>query len=209
MGSCAASPSATSVYFPNMQTDDPGPVTQLLRQLAVGDEDVMPRLIDLVYSELRAIAYSRMRQERSGHTLTPTALVHEAYVRLSNAEGLACENRAHFLAVAAQAMRRILVDHARAKKAACRGGNAQQVNVEDLNLPAPCSDDQVLALDDALARLAELSPRQCRVVEMRYFAGLTEEQTAEVLGVTRRTVCRDWLVARTWLQGQIRTRGGA
>jgi RNA polymerase sigma factor (TIGR02999 family) len=192
-----------------MQKEDPGPVTQLLRQLALGTEDVMPQLVDLVYSELRAIAYARMRQERSGHTLTPTALVHEAYVRLSKSDGLQCENRSHFLAVAAQAMRRILVDHARAKKAARRGGDGERVQIRDFNLAAPASDDQVLALDAALEKLAELSPRQCRVVELRYFAGLTEEQVAEVLGVTRRTVCRDWLVARTWLQTQIGVRDRA
>jgi RNA polymerase sigma factor (TIGR02999 family) len=106
-------------------------------------------------------------------------------------------------------MRRILVDHARAKKAARRGGDGERVQIRDFNLAAPASDDQVLALDAALEKLAELSPRQCRVVELRYFAGLTEEQVAEVLGVTRRTVCRDWLVARTWLQTQIGVRDRA
>jgi RNA polymerase sigma factor (TIGR02999 family) len=162
----------------------------------------MPKLVELLYAELRRIAAVRMRAEDPSHTLTPTALVHEAYVRLLNSAELQFQDRSHFLAVAAQAMRRILVDHARAKRAARRGGG-QVAASQEYDIAIPETEDDILALDEALSRLAEMSPRQCRVVELRYFAGLTEEQVAEVLGVTRRTVNRDWQVARAWLHSQM------
>ena len=194
---------AAIIDFSWLMSSDYGNVTQLLRILASGQREVMPQLVQLVYGELRRIAQFRMQAEGAGHTLSATALVHEAYLRLARSADLRFEDRAHFFAVAAQAMRRILVDHARAKKRVRRGGDKQIDRIDDWQIAAPQPEDDILALDDALNRLAALSPRQSRVVELRYFAGLTEEQVAELLGVTRRTVNRDWLMSRTWLHRQL------
>lgn len=160
-----------------------------------------------LYVELRRLAASQMRRERHNHTLTPTALVHEAWLRLgpSNRE---FESRGHFLALSAKVMRRILVDHARARNALCRGGDAPIVPLDpsfDVALPLP--DEQIIALDEALSRLADLKPRAARVIELRFFAGLTEAQVADLLQVTRRTVNRDWEMARAWLFGEISAGG--
>ena len=179
-----------------------GEVTQLLRSLCAGARDAEPRLMELVYEELRRRASALMSGERGGHTLTPTALVHEAYLRLTAAYDHTFESRAHFLAIAATAMRRILVDHARARAAAKRGPG-ERIPLDDLQIASPMRDAQILALDEALTRLAELSPRQCRVVELRFFGGLTESEVASLLGLTRRTVNRDWEMARSWLFGQV------
>jgi RNA polymerase sigma factor (TIGR02999 family) len=146
-----------------------------------------------------------MKAERPGHTLTPTALVNEAYLRLNGSSDLRFTDRAHFLAVLAQAMRRVLVDHARARRAAKRDDAALR-ELEWLTC-ARESDDRILALDTALTELNELNPRQSRVVELRYFAGLTEDEVASVLGVTRRTVTRDWNIARTWLYMKLQEKG--
>jgi RNA polymerase sigma factor (TIGR02999 family) len=181
-----------------------GDVTYLLRILASGRRDVMPQLIELVYGELRRIAQARMNSEPPGHTLTPTGLVHEAYLRLARTGNLDFHDRSHFFAVAAKAMRRILVDSARARQAAKRGGGKDAAWHADFDLTVPETSEHILALNDALRELAALSPRQCQVVELRYFAGLTEDQAAEVLGVTRRTVNRDWALARVWLYRRIR-----
>lgn len=177
----------------------PGEVTRLLRGLEPNDSSRMQRLIELLYVELRRIARSRISAERPGHTLTPTALVHEAYLKLAGDAERTYADRRHFFAVAAQAMRRILVDHARARQAARRGGIDVPLSLDELNIASPLPDNQLLALDLALAELAKRSDRQSRVVELKYFAGLTEDEIAEVLGVTRRTVCRDWQLARAWL----------
>lgn len=181
----------------------PGLVTELLRSLSEGRRDVLPRLVELVYAELHGIAKARMRAEDVAHTLTPTALVNEAYIRLAGSADLNFQDRNHFLAVAARAMRRILVDHARARYATRRGGDNVKSPIGDLQISFPEADEQIIGLDEALERLAKLSPRQCQVVELRYFVGLSEEDVANVLGVTRRTVNRDWQIARAWLHSQV------
>ncbi len=181
----------------------PSEVTALLQSLRSCRPQAESRLYELLYSELRRIAAAQMRTERSEHTLTPTALVHEAWLRLANGD-LAFENRHHFLAIAAKAMRRILVDYARARLAESRGGGQRSVSIDEyLNLSEPITDKAILDLEDALQRLHEVSARAARVVEMRFFAGLTESEVAKVLGVNRRTVNRDWEMARIWLYSQI------
>jgi RNA polymerase sigma factor (TIGR02999 family) len=180
-------------------------VTLLLRRLRSGAEDAEPRLIELIYEELRRRASALMLGERQSHTLTPTALVHEAYLRLISAYEHTFESRTHFFAVAATAMRRVLVDHARARNAGKRGPGGK-VPLDELQIASPVKDEQMLALDEALTRLAKFSPRQSRVVELRYFAGLTETEVAGLLGVSRKTVNRDWELARSWLFGQIKDR---
>ena len=183
----------------------PTELTLLLHQLRSGSSEVESRLFELIYGELRRIAAVRMQAERPSHTLSPTALVHEAYLRISGAEET-YEDRNHFLAIAAKAMRNILVDHARARHAEKRGGAADCIALGGLDVAAPQTDEELLGLDDALDRLAQVNPRQARVVELRYFAGLTEAEVASVLGVTRRTVNRDWSMAKAWLYGQLKAR---
>jgi RNA polymerase sigma factor (TIGR02999 family) len=177
---------------------DPGAITIILDRVASGDRDAAEALMPLVYEELRRVSGSLMRGQAASHTLQPTALVNEAYVKLVNAgEGYA--NRAHFLAVAATAMRQILTDHARRKRAAKRGGGARaEGEVEQVAAPSGDVIDAV-ALDDALNRLEALDPRRHRVVELRFFGGLTVEETADLLGVSRSTVEADWRSARAWL----------
>lgn len=176
-------------------------VTALLARAAGGDRGAFDGAVALVYDELRRLAHAQLRRERPGHTLDTGALVHEAYLRLGDGRGAAWEGRGHFLAVAAAAMRRVLVDHARRAHAAKRGGAAHPLPLDDAALASAAAlpDERLLALDDALARLAALDPRQARVVECRYFGGLTEEETARALGMGLRTVKRDWARARAWL----------
>jgi RNA polymerase sigma-70 factor, ECF subfamily len=181
----------------------PGEVTNLLIQLKNGNRDAEPRLVPLVYAELRRLAGHYMRGERPGHTLQATALVHEAYLRLVGQKEISWQNRAHFFGVAANLMRRILVDHARAKQAKKRGGSGQKLSLDEAVLVKPEAPEQFLALDEALERLAKRDPRQSRIVELRFFGGLSEEETAEVLGISTRTVKRDWSVARAWLYQQL------
>jgi RNA polymerase sigma factor (TIGR02999 family) len=181
----------------------PGEVTNLLIQLRHGNRDAESRLMPLVYGELRRLAGRYMRGERPGHTLQATALVHEAYLRLVGHQEVDWQNRAHFFGVAASLMRRILVDHARAKLAKKRGGADQKVSLDEAVLVQPETSPQFLALDEALERLAKRDPRQARIVDLRYFGGLSEEETAEVLGISVRTVKRDWNVARAWLYQQL------
>jgi RNA polymerase sigma factor (TIGR02999 family) len=178
-------------------------VTDLLRAWGAGEADALDRLVPLVYDELRHQARRYLRREAVGHTLQTTGLVHEAYLRLVDQRAVRWESRAQFFGVAAQLMRRILVDHARAQHAAKRGGSAIQVPLEDDTAAASERDVDLLALDEALTRLAALSERQARVVELRYFAGLGIEETAEVLGVSIGPVKRDWAVARAWLRREL------
>ncbi len=157
----------------------------------------------LVYDELRRLAHHYLQRERPGHTLQSTALVHEAYARLVDRNFPEWQNRAHFFGVAAQLMRQILVDYARSHRAAKRGGGVCKLPLQDADLPASIGDVDVIALDDALRSLAKLDPQQCRVVELRFFAGLSIEDTSEVLGVSPSTVKRDWNTARVWLYREL------
>lgn len=160
-------------------------------------------LFPVVYGELRGLARRYLRGERKGHTLDTTALVHEAYLKLAGLDRIEWKSRSHFLAVAAQAMRRVLVDHAVARKAQKRGGGWSRVSLERLDLGRRDHDTDLLALDAALQRLEQSSPRQCRVVECRFFAGMTIDETAEVLGVSPATVKSDWAHARAWLNREL------
>jgi RNA polymerase sigma-70 factor, ECF subfamily len=177
--------------------------TELLLEASNGDRTAFDRLFPLVYEELHRLASRQLRGERADHTLRTTALVHEAYLRLADQRRLGAGNRAHFLALAATAMRRVLIDHARKHRSAKRGGRLQRVPLEAVELPFQERADMLVALDDALTRLAKLDPRQARVVECRFFGGLTEEETAEALGIGLRTAKRDWARARSWLYQEL------
>lgn len=173
-------------------------MTQLLVRWSSGDQVAFEELTPLVYNELRRVAKRQMMRERADHTLESTALVHEAYLRLVDQRSMKWQNRAHFFAVASEMARRILVDHAKAKNAKKRGG--PKVSLDDSPEPFAAQDADVIAVNDALNELAKLDPRQAKIVELRYFGGLTIEETAEVIGVSTPTVKRDWLVARAFLQ---------
>ena len=178
-------------------------VTELLQRISHGDKQAEEDLIPRVYRELRRIAGAHLRNERPDHTLQATALVNEAYIRLTSQEQPDWKDRTHFFAVAAQVMRRILVDHARKKNAAKRGSGAV---VAPLDTNLSLADDQcelITGIDSALERLALLNPRQAKVVELRFFSGLNEEEIGEALGISSRTVKRDWTVARAWLYGEL------
>jgi RNA polymerase sigma factor (TIGR02999 family) len=181
-------------------------VTDLLRAWAAGDQAALDELLPLVYDELRRQARRYMRAQPSGHTLQTTALVHEAYLRLVGQSHVDWQSRAHFLGVASKAMRSILVDHARARRAAKRGGTARAVTLDEAG-GVPDAGSQrgvdVLALDEALARLAELDLRKSQLVELRYFGGLGIEEAAVVLGVSPATVKREWTTARAWLRREL------
>ncbi|MEZ5291939.1 MAG: sigma-70 family RNA polymerase sigma factor [Vicinamibacterales bacterium] len=179
-------------------------VTRLLALAAGGDTPAKASLFDVLYHELRRLAVGAMRVERREHTLQPTALVHEAFVRLAE-DATPVESRHHFFGIAAIVMRRILVEHARARHAAKRGGHAPRVSIEDIDVPdeTPAGDLDIEALDRALTALAEIDPRQARIVELRFFAGLTVEETAGVTGISPRTVKREWQVARAWLRREM------
>ena len=173
-------------------------VTDLLLQMRAGDAGAMDRLFSTVYDELRRLAHAQLRRERPGHTLGTTGLVHETYVRLVDQTRVEWRDRRHFFVAASWAMRRILVDYARRNLAARRGGGVVHRTLGD-DAPAAERGEMLIALDEALGRLAALDRRLSQVVECRYFGGLTEQETAEALGVTRRTVQRDWIKARAWL----------
>ena len=185
-----------------MAATSPKEVTQLLVEWGHGDKAALDQLIPMVYDELRRLARGYMRREKQGHTLQTSALIHEAYLRLVDQKHVEWHNRAHFFGVAAQLMRRILVDHARSRSRAKRGGNAQMVSLAE---PSAVSLElaEVIALDDALKNLAEMDPRKAQIVEMKFFGGLTNEEVAEVLKVTTRTVEREWRKAKAWLQRAI------
>ena len=175
-------------------------VTQILSDLAPGDSHAAARLLPLVYDELRRLAAARLAAEPSGNTLQPTALVHEAYLRLVGASDKACwEHSGHFFAAAAEAMRRILVEAARRKQAVKHGGGLHRCDANDLPIPAPSVDEDLVALDEALTRFAQIEPRKAELVKLRYFAGLTIEEAAEALGVSPTTAKRHWAYSKAWL----------
>ena len=163
----------------------------------------LERLTPLVYDELRRLAQSYLRQERSGHTLQPTALVNEAYLRLVDQTRVNWQNRAHFYGIAAQMMRRILIDHARAHATDKRGGAAQRLSLEDANIAVEQDATDLIALDEALTNLAKFDERKSRVVELLYFGGLENKEAAEVLGVSEKTIQRDWKMAKLWLYREL------
>jgi RNA polymerase sigma factor (TIGR02999 family) len=175
-----------------------GDITVLLAAWREGDELARTRLAEAVYDELRLIAQRHLRRERAGHSLTPTALVHEAYLKLVDQRRVAWQNRMQFFAIAARVMRRVLVDHARARAALKRGAGVS-IALDEVDVAAAPRDVDVLALDIALQQLAAVDERQCQLVELRFFAGLTVDETATVLGVAPITVKRDWALARAWL----------
>lgn len=180
------------------------PVTQLLARIREGDAEALDQLLPLVYDELRSLARAQLRREDVGHTLGPTALVHEAYLRLVRIQGLDATDRGHFFAIAAQAMRRILIDHARARKRKKRGAGNVPLELDEVaSLVSDDMADELVALDDALDRLNAASPRAARVVECRFFAGLTLQETADALDVSMKTIQRDWLSARAWLRKEV------
>jgi len=180
-----------------------GEVTELLVRAREGDEEAFERVFPLVYDELRRIAGYQLRAERAGHTLQPTALVNEAYMKLVGSPGANWRDRAHFVAIAARAMRQVLVDHARKRDAAKRGGDRQQTTLSGVPLGVDIGSEELLALDEALDRLDALDSRLRQVVEYKFFGGLTDRETAELLGVTPRTAQRDWVKARAWLYREL------
>lgn len=182
-------------------------VTSLLNKLAAGDQEAAGQLIPLVYRELRRLAAQRLRQERPDHTLQATALVHEAYVKLATQRDARWQNRTQFFGVASQVMRRILVDYARGQQRIRRGGKQQKVSLDDVMLVSPDHSEEVLSVHESLSRLEKLDGRQARIVELRYFGGLTVEEVAEVVGISTKTVTRELNVAKAWLYGDLKERG--
>jgi RNA polymerase sigma factor (TIGR02999 family) len=181
-----------------------GEVTRLLVQLRVGNQDVAGQLVPLIYNELRRIAGAQMRRERPGHTLQATAVVHEAYIRLAGEQEIEWQSRAHFFGIAAKVMRQVLLDHARQRHAHKRGGEgAHKVDIDAELLVADDRLEDVVALDEILQRLTAIDPEQGRIVELRFFAGLNVEETAEVMGISPRTVKREWRLARAWLDREL------
>ena len=178
-------------------------VTRILEAAQQGDPTAADQLLPLVYEELRRLAAHRMANEAAGHTLQPTALVHEAWLRLVGDENKKWDGRAHFFGAAAEAMRRILIERARHKRAARHGGGQQRVDLQEVDLASPSRDDQLLAVSDALNKLAELHKVEAELVKLRYFVGMTNEEAAEVLGISPRTAKYYWTHARAWLYREI------
>jgi RNA polymerase sigma-70 factor (ECF subfamily) len=181
--------------------------TQVLARVRAGDPNAPAELLPLVYEQLRGLAGRYFQGQPADHTLQPTALVHEAYIKLINASDANWQDRVHFCAVASTAMRQILHDRARRRRAAKRGGDARRVPLDQVDPPSGGRAIDLIALDEALARLAELDPRQARIVELRFFGGLTTEQVATVLGVSTRTIEKEWRRIRAWLGSELRTEG--
>src|SRR5262245_64077299 len=188
-----------------MAAAPPQDITELLLAWSEGNQDALKRLTPLVYGELHRLAHHYMAGERDGHTLQSTALVNEAYLRLVQTNRVQWQNRAHFFAVSAQLMRRILVDFARSRQYAKRGGKAPMLSLDDVPL-AVLECAELVALDDALSALAAVDPRKSRMVELRFFGGLSVEETAEILKVSVETVMRDWRLAKVWLRRELRRR---
>ena len=183
-------------------------ITQLLIAWSDGRREALDDLMPIVYADLRRVAAGYMRREAAGHALQPTALVHEAYVRLVDQKQVKWRNRAHFFGVAAVLMRRILVDHARRRRAEKRGGDWERVTLAGDEVATDTHKEiDVLALDEALERLAQFDPQQERIVELRYFAGLTIDETAEVVGISAATVVREWTIAKAWLRADLSRSG--
>jgi RNA polymerase sigma factor (TIGR02999 family) len=189
-----------------VNSDNAPSVTELLGQWRAGDAQALEQLLPLVYRELRRVAASYLRRERSDHTLQSTALVHEAYMRLAGPDAPAWRNRAHFFGVAANLMRQILVEHARAHHAAKRGGHDIKLSLDDIPETPLSVDVDVLALDEAMQRLAQMDARQAQIVELRFFGGLSVDDSAEVLGISAATIKRDWTSARAWLYREMTER---
>lgn len=183
--------------------DRSGEATQLLHALGSQDSTAAERLFALVYDELRAVAHKYFKHQRLDHTLQPTALVNEAFLKLIDQSNLEWQNRAHFLAVAAKAMRQILIDHARERQALKRGGEFCRVTMAEGQTPVTEPDPEILDLEECLQRLAAIDPRQSRVVELRFFGGLTVEEVAHVLGVSKATVEAEWRMARAWIRREL------
>ncbi|RPI53661.1 MAG: sigma-70 family RNA polymerase sigma factor [Acidobacteria bacterium] len=191
------------VFFPTSVESSRSEVTRLLKEWGDGRQGALDSLLPQIYAELRRLASSYLRRERPDHTLQPTALVHEAFIRLVDQRAVRWQNRAHFFGIAAQAMRRILVDHARAHSADKRGAGERAVSFDDALAVVGAPDIDMLALDEALTRLAVLDPQQSRVVELRFFGGLTMEETAEVMNISTATVGREWTLAKAWLYAEL------
>jgi RNA polymerase sigma-70 factor (ECF subfamily) len=181
----------------------PQNVTQLLVDWSSGNKEALDRLVPIVYDELRRQASRYLRRERVGHTLQTTALINEAYLKLVDQKNVHWQNRAHFFGIAAQLMRRILVDYARARKRAKRGGSDIRVSLEQAMTMSKPQDLDIVALDEALGRLVEIDPQQSRIVELRFFSGLNVEETAEVMGISPATIKREWRIAKAWLHREI------
>ena len=182
----------------------PSDISQLLREWGDGNRAALEELLPLVYDELHRQAERYLRRERIGHTLQTTALIHEAYLRLIDQRNVQWQSRTHFFAIAAQMMRRVLIDYARAKHREKRGGDDVRLSLDAINLAAADENSvDLIALDQALERLAEMDEQQARVVELRYFGGLSLEETAEVLHISRATTARDWEVAKAWLRREL------
>jgi RNA polymerase sigma-70 factor, ECF subfamily len=186
-----------------MKSQTSSQVTRLLHHLQAGDRSAVDRLFHAVYQGLRDLADQFFRREPPGQTIQPTALVHEAYIKLIDQKCVDWQGQAHFLAVAAQAMRRILLDRARRRGAAKRGGGWKRVTLDDRLIPGFQSDEHLVALDEALVRLEQLDPRQAQMVELRFFGGLSVEETAKVLGVSKRSAEREWTMVRAWLRREL------
>jgi RNA polymerase sigma factor (TIGR02999 family) len=182
-------------------------ITHLLKEWSDGDERALDRLTPLVYGELRRLAAGYLRRERPGHTLETGALINEAYIRLIKAQDVHWQNRMHFFAIAANLMRRILVEHARRRDATKRGGSKARLTLSDVVAVAKEPEVDLLAIDQALERLAVIDPQQAKIVELRFFSGLSVEETAAALGISPKSVKRDWSVARVWLRREIGGRG--
>ena len=183
-------------------------VTALLSELAKGNQTAAEKLIPLVYDELKRLARARMRRERPDHTLQTTALVHEAYLKLIRQQDVRWQGRSHFVGIAAQLMRRVLTDHARAHLRKKRGGTAVVLPMDEALAFSPEHSEELIRLDEALDRLAKLDPRQSRIVELRFFGGMSIEETADYLGISPKTVKRDWSVAKAWLYAEVRGANG-
>jgi len=187
-----------------MSEQPPSDITQLLIEMTDGNTEVVNQILPLIYSELRKLASSYLRRERSNHTLQPTALVNEAYLKLIDQKKVKWQNRAHFFGIAAQVMRRILLDHARKHTAEKRGGDAELLPIEEeILIVSHEKSAELIALDEALENLAKIDEQKARIVELRYFGGLSIEETAEVMGVSVPTINRQWRMAKAWLYGQV------
>ena len=190
-----------------MTSDSSHDLTLLLHDWYRGDQTALDKIIPRVYAELRRLAHIYMVRERPGHILQTTALINEAYLRLTQADKVEWQNRTHFFAVSASLMRRILVEFARARGSQKRSAESPKISIDESFMVSPENDPALIAIDDALNSLAEVDARQARVVELRFFGGLSEEETAEVLGVSRLTVIRDWKSAKLWLLHELKHRG--